>query len=59
MYDVMMKGLDIKTLAMNTMIPGLDLAPTNNFLDKAELELAEASPRSLLEQSWALDSLVM
>lgn len=40
MYDVMMKGLDIKALARNTMIPGLDIAPTNNFLGKAELELA-------------------
>ena len=40
MYDVMMKGLDIKALARNTMIPGLDIGPTNNFLGKAELELA-------------------
>ncbi len=40
MYDVMMKGLSIKALARNTMIPGLDIAPTNNFLGKAELELA-------------------
>lgn len=40
MYDVLMKGLDIKALNMNTMVPGLDIAPTNNFLGKAELELA-------------------
>ncbi|VVB64854.1 Iron-sulfur cluster carrier protein [uncultured archaeon] len=40
MYDVLMKGLDIKALTRNTMIPGLDIAPTNNFLGKAELELA-------------------
>ena len=40
MYDVMMKGSDIGALIMNTMIPGLDIAPTNNFLGKAELELA-------------------
>ena len=40
MYDVLMKGMDIKALIMNTMIPGLDIAPTNNFLGKAELELA-------------------
>jgi chromosome partitioning protein len=40
MYDVLMRGLDIKALIMNTMVPGLDLAPTNNFLGKAELELA-------------------
>ena len=40
MYDVLMKGLDIKALIMNTMVPGLDIAPTNNFLGKAELELA-------------------
>ena len=40
MYDVLMKGLDIRTLIMNTMVPGLDIAPTNNFLGKAELELA-------------------
>jgi chromosome partitioning protein len=40
MYDVMMKGLDIQDLVMNTEISGLDIAPTNNFLGKAELELA-------------------
>ena len=40
MYDVLMKGLDIKALIKNTMVPGLDIAPTNNFLGKAELELA-------------------
>ena len=40
MYDVLMRGLDIKALIMNTMVSGLDLAPTNNFLGKAELELA-------------------
>ena len=40
MYDVLMKGLDIRALIMNTMVPGLDIAPTNNFLGKAELELA-------------------
>jgi chromosome partitioning protein len=40
MYDVMMKGMDIKTLIMNTMVKDLDIAPTNNFLGKAELELA-------------------
>jgi len=40
MYDVLMKGLDINALIMNTMVSGLDLAPTNNFLGKAELELA-------------------
>ncbi len=40
MYDVLMQGLDIKALIMPTMIPGLDIAPTNNFLGKAELELA-------------------
>lgn len=40
MYDVLMQGLDIKTLIMPTMVPGLDIAPTNNFLNKAELELA-------------------
>ena len=40
MYDVLMRGLDLKALIMSTMIPGLDIAPTNNFLNKAELELA-------------------
>ena len=40
MYDILMKGLDIRALIMNTMVPGLDIAPTNNFLGKAELELA-------------------
>ena len=40
MYDVLMKGLDIKALIKNTMVPSLDIAPTNNFLGKAELELA-------------------
>lgn len=40
MYDVLMKGVDIKALIRNTMVPGLDIAPTNNFLGKAELELA-------------------
>ena len=40
MYDVLMKGLDIMALIENTMVPGLDIAPTNNFLGKAELELA-------------------
>lgn len=40
MYDVLMRNLDLRTLATNTMIPGLDIAPTNNFLGKAELELA-------------------
>jgi len=40
MYDVLMRGLDIRALIMNTMVPGLDIAPTNNFLGKAELELA-------------------
>ena len=36
----LMKGLDIRALIVNTMVPGLDIAPTNNFLGKAELELA-------------------
>ena len=40
MYDVMMKGLDIRALIKNTMVSDLDIAPTNNFLGKAELELA-------------------
>jgi chromosome partitioning protein len=40
MYDVLMSGLNIKALIKNTMVPGLDIAPTNNFLGKAELELA-------------------
>ena len=40
MYDVMMKGLDIRALIKNTMASDLDIAPTNNFLGKAELELA-------------------
>lgn len=40
MYDVLMRGLDIKALIKNTMVSGLDIAPTNNFLGKAELELA-------------------
>ena len=40
MYDVLMKGLDIRALIKNTMVSGLDIAPTNNFLGKAELELA-------------------
>ena len=40
MYDVLMKGLDIRALIKSTMVPGLDIAPTNNFLGKAELELA-------------------
>jgi hypothetical protein len=38
MYDVLIQGLDIRTLIMNTMIPGLDIAPTNNFLNKAKME---------------------
>jgi chromosome partitioning protein len=40
MYDVMMRGLDIRALIKNTMVSDLDIAPTNNFLGKAELELA-------------------
>ena len=40
MYDVLMRGLDIRALIKNTMVSGLDIAPTNNFLGKAELELA-------------------
>jgi chromosome partitioning protein len=40
MYDVMMKGMDIKALIRNTMVKNLGIAPTNNFLGKAELELA-------------------
>lgn len=40
MYDVLMKGLDLRALIMNTKVPDLDIAPTNNFLGKAELELA-------------------
>lgn len=40
MYDVLMKGLDLKALIKDTPVPGLDIAPTNNFLGKAELELA-------------------
>ena len=40
MYDVLMKSLDLKALIKNTPVPGLDIAPTNNFLGKAELELA-------------------
>jgi len=40
MYDVLMEGLDLKALIKNTPVPGLDIAPTNNFLGKAELELA-------------------
>jgi len=41
MYDVLMRGLDIRALIKtDTMVSGLDIAPTNNFLGKAELELA-------------------
>ena len=40
MYDVLMRGLEIRALIKNTMVSGLDIAPTNNFLGKAELELA-------------------
>ena len=40
MYDVLMRGLDISGLIKNTMVSDLDIAPTNNFLGKAELELA-------------------
>ena len=40
MYDILMRGLDIRALIKNTMVSGLDIAPTNNFLGKAELELA-------------------
>ena len=40
MYDVLMRGLDIRALIKNTMVSGLEIAPTNNFLGKAELELA-------------------
>lgn len=40
MYDVLMRGLDIRALIKSTMVSGLDIAPTNNFLGKAELELA-------------------
>ena len=40
MYDVLMRGLDIRALIKNTMVSGLNIAPTNNFLGKAELELA-------------------
>ncbi|MGI5984751.1 MAG: ParA family protein [Oscillospiraceae bacterium] len=40
MYDVLMRGLDIRALIKNTMVSDLDIAPTNNFLGKAELELA-------------------
>ena len=40
MYDVLMRGLDIRALIKNTMVSDLDIASPNNFLGKAELELA-------------------
>jgi len=39
-YDVLMKGISLESLARPTMIQGLDIAPTDNLLGKAELELA-------------------
>ena len=48
MYDALMGDLSIQDLTMPTMIPNLDIAPTNNQLSKAERELANRSDRETL-----------
>jgi chromosome partitioning protein len=40
MYDVLIEDLDLLQLAMTTAINGLDLAPADKRLGKAEMELA-------------------
>lgn len=39
MYDVLMGDLAIQDLIIPTMIPNLDIAPTNNLLSRAEREM--------------------
>jgi chromosome partitioning protein len=48
MYDVMMRDLAIQDLIMPTMISGLDIAPTNNQLSKAERDMASMADRELI-----------
>ena len=48
MYDVLMGDLAIQDLIIPTMIPGLDIAPTNNQLSKAERDMANIIDRETI-----------
>ena len=48
MYDVLMGDLTIQNLIMPTMVPGLDIAPTNNQLSKAERDMASMANREFI-----------
>src|SRR5271157_3528860 len=48
MHDVLMGDLAIRDLIMPTMIPGLDIASTNNQLSKAERDMANIADRETI-----------
>jgi chromosome partitioning protein len=51
MYDVLMGDLPIQNLITPTMIEGLDIAPTNNQLSRAEREIANKDNRETILRS--------
>jgi ATPases involved in chromosome partitioning len=48
MYDVLMGDLAMRDLIVPTMIPGLDIAPTNNQLSKAERDMTNITDRETI-----------
>ncbi len=48
MYDALMGDISIQELIIPTMIPGLNIAPTNNQLSRGERELADAPKKESL-----------
>jgi chromosome partitioning protein len=48
MYDVLMGDLELQDLIIPTMIPNLDIAPTNNLLSRAEREMTNLPDREAI-----------
>jgi ATPases involved in chromosome partitioning len=55
MYDVLMGDLGIRDLIMPTMIPNLDIAPTNNLLSRAEREMTNLPDRENILRNKTID----
>ena len=51
MYDVMLGRANLKDAIMHTETSGLDIAPTNNLLGKAEFELFQQEDRASILES--------
>jgi chromosome partitioning protein len=51
MYDVMLGRANLKDVIIQTETSGLDIAPTNNLLGKAEFELFQEEDRASILES--------